>query len=134
MKKENKMLKKTFSITLILLTIVALTIQMNCDKKDPTEPSANDIYDPNYPGGDNVPPTAILKISTTDSITYYLDASSSYDSDNTSYQLQFRWDWEGDSRWDTKWSSSDTIQHTYNMYGQFEVTVEVKGVRSLTAK
>ena len=49
------------------------------------------------------------------------DASESSDYDN----LKYRWDFNGDRRWDTNWLSSPYINHTYYKSGIYTVYVNV---------
>jgi len=52
------------------------------------------------------------------------DASSSYDTDG---DLEYyRWDWNNDGIWDTKWLSSPIIEYNYGQKGKYNITLEVK--------
>jgi len=59
------------------------------------------------------------------------DASSSTDPD-PSATLQARWDWEGDGVWDTPWSSTLTVQHSFTNAGVYVVKLEILDSHGLT--
>jgi hypothetical protein len=57
--------------------------------------------------------------------TILFDASGSYGPDES--ELEFRWDFENDSAWDTAWSYSPFANHTYPDDFEGSVALEVKG-------
>ncbi|HIE37793.1 MAG TPA: hypothetical protein EYP77_01760 [Anaerolineae bacterium] len=75
------------------------------------------------------PPTATLDgspLSGTITTTFAFDASGSTDAQTPPEQLEVRWDWEGDYVWDTGWSTTKVVTHTFLRLGTFDVTVEVR--------
>jgi hypothetical protein len=59
------------------------------------------------------------------STMYQFDASSSWDVESPTSELQFRWDWDGDGTWDTGWTSDPTAQHQFAVSGTYDVRLEV---------
>lgn len=57
---------------------------------------------------------------------FTFDASFTKDDEDSLDQLQFRWDWEGDGRWDTGFKSSSETKHTYNETGSYQPLMEAK--------
>ena len=53
-------------------------------------------------------------------------ASSSWDPYGSDSKLRFRWDWQSDGTWDTRWSRWSNASHTYPVAGVYQVTLEVK--------
>lgn len=75
------------------------------------------------------PPTAVLTIQPDSSNIYTwfsFNAAKSYDDEDSSDFLTFRWDFDGDGFWDTGFSSIPVIQHRYPAIGSFNAGVEVK--------
>jgi hypothetical protein len=65
--------------------------------------------------------------------TYVFDASESCDKEDRITDLQVRWDWYSDGRWDTDWSFEKTAEYTFaNMTG-YNLTVEVRDTGGLVA-
>jgi PKD repeat protein len=58
-----------------------------------------------------------------------LDASKSYDPDGD--ELEFRWDFENDGIWDSGWSSTDSVGHTWYDDFKGQVAVEVREQREV---
>lgn len=56
---------------------------------------------------------------------FYFDASLSYDDEDSLSNLKYRWDWEADDIWDTKYLSKPIITHRFADDGLFNVTLEV---------
>lgn len=54
-----------------------------------------------------------------------LYASESWDEEDPN-DLQYRWDLDGDGRWDTEFSSNPTVTHEYYTSGPYEVRLQVK--------
>ncbi len=69
---------------------------------------------------------------TTDTI-FTLDASASYDQEDQSNELLFRWDFEGDGDWDTEFSMQEVYEHKYYRTGHFHITLEVMDTDGMTA-
>lgn len=66
------------------------------------------------------------------STVFEFDASSSSDLEDSSTELQVRWDWEDDGEWDTAWSSSKIELHQYNATGDYTVRLEVRDTQNAT--
>jgi len=81
-----------------------------------------------------IPPNASFTVSP-DSGTilsiYTFDASSSSDSTDNMKKLLYRWDFDSNGNWDTNWSNTYRIQHTYDTYGIYAVTLEVQNSHGL---
>ncbi len=88
-------------------------------------------------GGGNSPPTASFTVTpnygTIDSI-FIFDASGCYDNEDPVEDLEIRWDWDGDSIFDTEYSTNKTITHSYDSVGLYNVSLEVKDSDGLTDK
>jgi uncharacterized protein (TIGR02145 family) len=75
------------------------------------------------------PPIAFLSIypdSANLFAAFNFNSSRSYDDEDSSNTLAFRWDFNGDGIWDTDFGSESTIQHHFSIPGQFNPGVEVK--------
>lgn len=57
---------------------------------------------------------------------FVFDASFSKDDEDSLNLLQFRWDWEGDGRWDTGFGPFSVVSHYYYETGSFVPLLEVK--------
>lgn len=75
------------------------------------------------------PPYAILSVFP-DSANIYtrfiFNAASSYDDEDSSGLLSYRWDFNGDGDWDTGYSSDTVILYQYPEAGRYQPVVEVK--------
>jgi len=116
-------------ITSTLLVLLAFT----CREK-PLAPRVDNVYDPLYPLGDDLPPAAAFSYRTSDHFTFRFDASESHESDNTPCLLCFRWDFENDGRWDTDWTTEAIMIHVYTQSGPKVVVLEAKGVKGLVGR
>lgn len=63
---------------------------------------------------------------------FYFDASATTDPDDSSEDLLFSWDWEGDDYFDTQYSNKNTGDHIYSEAGDYQVTLVVKDIRGAT--
>lgn len=61
------------------------------------------------------------------------DASLSSDPEDSLSNLQFRWDFDGDSLFETPWDANVQASHTFTQVGVFSVGLEVKDSEGLTA-
>lgn len=104
------------NLKLILLTILAITVLASC-KKSNTEPVAVFTIDP---------------ASGQASTNFTFDASGSYDEEDQISDLQFRWDWENDSDWDTDFSGQPTANHIFSEEGSYTIKLEVKDKEGLS--
>ncbi|MCX6227296.1 MAG: hypothetical protein NTV01_21550 [Bacteroidia bacterium] len=74
-------------------------------------------------------PRALFKITpeTGNRLTEYtFDATVTKDDEDSLNLLQFRWDWEGDGRWDTGFNPPYVVKHTYYETGSYQPLMEVK--------
>ena len=77
----------------------------------------------------NTPPDAYLTVqpkSGTPGVTFNIDASHSTDSQYKSYLLEYRFDFDGDGRYDTAYERKNRIKHIFDSPGTKNVTVQVK--------
>jgi parallel beta-helix repeat protein len=83
----------------------------------------------------NSPPVAAFSItpSSGDVTTLFMvDASSSWDEEDSAEALEVRWDWQDDGVWDTSWSASKTAKHRYDAAGIYAIRLEVRDSAGLT--
>ncbi len=83
----------------------------------------------------NEPPFASFAVSppTGDTrMTYTMDASTSWDLEDSTSSLQVRWDFQDDGTWDTPWSTAKVVQHTYPVAGIYGARLEVQDTGGLT--
>jgi len=66
------------------------------------------------------------------STLFHLDASGSWDREDTADGMDVRWDFEGDDTWDVDWSSIKTADHKFSAAGTYNVTIEVRDSSGLT--
>jgi parallel beta-helix repeat protein len=74
-------------------------------------------------------PTAFFTVTPASgpaSTNFTFNASLSWDPDIYTGALEVRWDFNGDSAWDTGWSTQMIVQHTYTQAGEYNVTMEVR--------
>jgi hypothetical protein len=77
----------------------------------------------------NSPPNAsfIVTPSIGDTSTLFeFDASGSNDTEDSSINLEVRWDWENDGTWDTEFSTSKNVSHQFLSSGLYEVVLQVR--------
>jgi PKD repeat protein len=58
------------------------------------------------------------------------DASRSIDCETPVSRLLFRWDFNGDTVYDTPWKSDPVVTHSFDVPGRYTVTLQVKDERS----
>ena len=63
---------------------------------------------------------------------FLFDASESTDDKDDLVQLQMRWDFDSDGEWDTEWSNTSEVNHSYSGGGSYVVTLAVKDKGGLT--
>lgn len=61
-----------------------------------------------------------------------VDASESFDAQDSSGELQVRWDWENDGTWDTQFSTEKTATHKFTAAGSYLIRLEVKDTDDFT--
>ncbi len=64
--------------------------------------------------------------------TLFTFTSTSTDAEDPPSALSYRWDFEDDDTWDTSWSSSISVQHTFPHPGFYTIRLEVKDTGNLT--
>jgi uncharacterized protein (TIGR02145 family) len=72
-----------------------------------------------------------LPDSVTDNTETIMDASASYDGNNSDNPLQYRWDWDNDRTWDTGWLDSARTIHVFPTELFHFVRLQVMSVRGL---
>ena len=88
---------------------------------------------------DNLPPIPFFTVSPHqgDSLTvFYFDARETFDPESPDYGIQVRWDWDGDSQWDTEYSQDKEYAMRFNSKGKRVIIMEAidpKGVTSLVS-
>jgi len=87
-------------------------------------------------GTANTSPTPSFIVSPdtgTTATVFTFDASASTDAEDSSANLQVRWDWENDGVWDTDFTSVKTASHSYDSAGIYVIKLEVKDSGNLQA-
>ena len=81
-----------------------------------------------------VPTASFIITPATGSIdtVFTFDASACSDNEDPVTDLQVKWDWEGDGRWDTDYETVKVVTHMYNTPGTYTVRLEVKDTSGLT--
>lgn len=116
---------------LIINAVCWMLIQCSCLKLEHSNP-----LDPEYQSA-NTAPTATFSVSPTSgdtNTTFSVDASGSSDNEDTSAQLEVRWDWENDGTWDTNYTTSKTASHQYASSGSKTIKLQVRDTGGLTAE
>lgn len=107
---------KQFSYILISF-LIFINIFFNC--ANPTTTNNNK----------NTPPHAmftILPVKGPTPFLFELNASLSWDLEDSLSQLEVRWDWENDGTWDTDYSNEKFIYHQYQDTTQIYTKLEVR--------
>ncbi|MBT3748183.1 MAG: hypothetical protein HN936_05460 [Bacteroidetes bacterium] len=65
---------------------------------------------------------------------FILDASVSFDDEDSLNQLLFRWDWNGDEIWDDLFSSRTLVVHRFREAGTYSIGLQVQDPGKLSAK
>ncbi|MBT9558309.1 MAG: right-handed parallel beta-helix repeat-containing protein [Myxococcales bacterium] len=74
----------------------------------------------------NDKPVASLSAVITGNLQVGVDASGSTDTETAGAALEVRFDWENDGVWDTVFSTTKTLSHTYLTDGEKTIKMEVK--------
>ncbi|RLC74118.1 MAG: hypothetical protein DRI52_00520, partial [Chloroflexi bacterium] len=80
------------------------------------------------------PPTATFTVSPSEGYTntvFSFDASGCDDDTTPPTELQVRWDWENDGVFDTEWSTTKVITHTFDTANTYTVALLVKDEEGL---
>ena len=83
----------------------------------------------NISGAQGSAPEASFAVdpSSGDTTTVFnLDASGCHDNEDAVGALEVRWDWEDDGAYDTGWSTTKTITHTYTVADNYTIRLEVR--------
>ena len=83
----------------------------------------------------NQAPTASFTVSSSSGDTdtsFQFNASGSSDPEDVTSVLQVRWDWDSDSNWDTGYSTTKTVPHSFPSSGDYTVKMQVKDSKGLT--
>jgi parallel beta-helix repeat protein len=81
------------------------------------------------------PPTAAVSVhppSGPPGISFRFDASGCSDLEDPTSALEVRWDWENDGTYDTTWSTTKIIDHTFNTPGDHFIRLQVRDTDGLT--
>lgn len=81
------------------------------------------------------PPTAAVSVHPTSGppgISFRFDASGCSDLEDPTSALEVRWDWEDDGTYDTPWSTTKIIYHTFNTPGDHFIRLQVRDTDGLT--
>jgi hypothetical protein len=84
---------------------------------------------------DSVAPNAsfvILPDSASINTVFFFNASSSSDQYTPVDELEFRWDWTGDGKWDVPFNADTAIYHKFDDPGVYTVIMEVRNNIKLT--
>lgn len=77
----------------------------------------------------NTPPSAYFEVAPQSGFpgtAFRFNASASSDLEDPNDDLLFRWDWEDDGVWDTRWSPNETTSHSFAQAGDFTSRLEVR--------
>lgn len=113
------------TIRVVLLALAGWSLVSSCgdDKKNPATPT-------------NDPPTACFlsdpSTGTTETV-FSFDPSCSVDREDSTGALMVRWDWEGDTNWDTDWRAAQVTTQQYDSEGRKTVRIEVRDTGGLVA-
>ncbi len=85
---------------------------------------------------DNLPPVPLFTVSPHqgDSLTvFYFDARETYDPESPDFGIQVRWDWDGDSNWDTDYSQQKEYAMRFRSKGTRIIMMEAVDPKGLTS-
>jgi hypothetical protein len=81
------------------------------------------------------PPEASFTVNPTSGYTttvFSFDASGCSDTEDPVTALEVRWDWEDNGIYDTSWSTTKTITHTFASTGTYTIRLQVRDTDGLT--
>lgn len=81
-----------------------------------------------------VPDLSVSPTIGTPGTTFSFDASDSEDSQYNVTSLEVRWDWEGDSVWDTAFEVDKTVTHQYESPGTYTATMQLRDPEGQTSE
>jgi len=76
--------------------------------------------------GEDQAPRAALTVAASSSSAAVLDASGSWDAETPAEELEVRWDYDNDGVWDTDWSTTRVMHHSFGETGEYTVGVQVR--------
>jgi len=114
---HGKLLRRnSHLLSIIIYSHTYIGVSVRCVKDGPTKPRATFSIDP--PRG-------------TTSTIFQFDASGCTDFETATANLEVRWDWNGDSIWDTGFDKVKTISHQFASPGSYTVILQVKDADGL---
>ena len=81
------------------------------------------------------PPTAVVTVNPASGpldTVFSFDASGSTDTEDPTSALEVRWDWEDNGTYDTPWSTTKVINHTFKTTGDHFIRLQVHDTDGLT--
>lgn len=84
---------------------------------------------------ENRPPLPQFRISTyygNLTTQFFLNAGATGDAEDRQSALQVRWDFEGDGRWDTEYSSDKVVNHRFDRQGIYRIILEAMDTKGST--
>lgn len=115
------MIKQTRYILLVILQLAAISC-------DPTGI---------HPDEDNTPPKISFRISPSSgdsTISFVLDGSKTTDKEDINLFLEYRWDLDNDSNWDTEFKHYPYLIRHFPVPGSYRITMEVRDRHGLTSQ
>ncbi|HBY18399.1 MAG TPA: hypothetical protein DEH00_04420, partial [Candidatus Marinimicrobia bacterium] len=102
------------------------------DSNGETATTVKDIFVADYNSAPSARFTYSPETGNTETV-FTFDASTSFDNEESSTNLQVRWDWENDGTWDTGFATTKTKTHRFRESGTYTVKLEVKDSGGLTS-
>ncbi len=81
-----------------------------------------------------IPSFEVSPTAGTSGTTFYFDGSDSTDNQYQTYQLEVRWDWDGDGNYDTSFETDKTTSHQYDDPGTYEVIMQIRDPEGSSAE
>jgi|GEM_PF-4909653 len=105
----------------VVLSLLVTLVALQCQKK----PTYSRSYFPEAA-------FAVTPKWGTLNTVFSVDASLSSDDEDELSELEVRWDWEGDGKWDTEYTTAKTDTHTYGKSGVYAILLETRDTDGLT--
>ena len=115
-----------FDYTVPTAAVTGSTITLIAKAYDNNTPAGVGQSQPVFLDVRNYPPAADFTATISDALEVTLDATSCSDNETPLADLEVRWDWESDGTWDTAWSTTKVLTHTYALDGTYTITMEVR--------
>lgn len=74
----------------------------------------------------NDKPVAKFIATVSGKLKVVMDATPSSDAETAATDLEVRWDFTSDGKWDTPWSKAKVYEHTYPADGKYDISMEVR--------